>query len=293
MALVNFGLHSEYERLTSVLLYRPGPEIGNYPAPSAIQHLRPIDQAALSLEFDAVIKTYGNLGIKVLQIDPAPLSDDRYYLYNMMYCRDLLFMTQKGAILANMANSVRKEEVLYAERALKAYNIPILHVVSGEGSFEGADALWVHDKLVAVGVGNRTNRQAYEQIKNILKQSDVECAALPSYQTNTQHLLGTVQIVDRDLALVRHEITDKAVIRFLEDHHFTLVKIPENREVRTRQAMNIVTVAPRTIVMTAGCPETRSIYLHTGLTIAAELDLSQLMHGAGGLACATGIISRS
>ena len=147
--------------------------------------------------------------------------------------------------------------------------------------------------LVAVGVGSRTNRRAYEQIKDILKQADVECVALPSYQTQTQHLLGTVQIVDRDLALVRHEIADNAVIRLLEDHHFTVVKIPENPEVRTRQAMNIVTVSPRTIIMTAGCPETRSIYQHAGLTIAAELELSQLMHGAGGLACATGIISRS
>lgn len=56
--------------------------------------------------------------------------------------------------------------------------------------------------------------------------------------------------------------------------------------------MNIVTVSPRTIIMNADCPETKGLYLKAGLTIAAEIRMTQLINGAGGLACATGIISR-
>jgi N-dimethylarginine dimethylaminohydrolase len=91
---------------------------------------------------------------------------------------------------------------------------------------------------------------------------------------------------------VRHEITDTQVIATLEAHGMTVVRIPENSEVQSRQAMNIVTVAPRTVVMTAGCPETRSLYESAGVTVAAELELTQLINGAGGLACATGILAR-
>lgn len=292
MAVNRFGVHSEYGRLTSVLLFCPGPEIGACSDPVAVQHLRAIDPAGLAREFDAIAAAYRDLGIDVLLIDPAPLGDDRRYLYNLMYCRDLFFMTPRGAILSNMAGEVRREEVRYAERALKAAGIPVLHTVSGAGRFEGADAIWVHDRLVAVGVGNRTNREAHEQIREVLQPQGVACVSLPSHQTRTQHLLGSLQFVDRDLALVRHEIVDGEVLRFLAEQRVAVVNVPENGEVRTRQAMNIVTVAPRTVVMTAGCPETRAIYRGAGLSVAAELELTQLMGGAGGLACATGIVGR-
>jgi len=292
MAIKHFGLKSEHEKLTAVMLYAPGPEIGSHPDPRSIHHLRPMDHAAISREFDRIITVFSDLGIQVIRMDPAPIDDDRSYLFNMMYCRDLFFMTPGGAILANMANETRRGEVRYAERALRSNGVPIVHAVSGEGRFEGADAVWVTERLVMVGVGNRTNKQACEQIKNTLREMDVECVAVRSHQTRTQHLLGTVQIVDKDLALVRHEIADTAVIRLLEDHHLTVVRIPENSEVLAKQAMNLVTVSPRKIIMTAGCPGTREIYARAGLTIAAELELSQLMCGAGGLACATGMIAR-
>jgi N-dimethylarginine dimethylaminohydrolase len=287
-----FGISSEYDKLSSVILYKPGIEIENYPDPAGILHLRPIDHSAIASEYTAIIATFKALGVTVTLIDPAPIDTDNLYRFNMMYCRDLFFMTSRGAILAKMANDIRAEETLCAAQTLRNLGIPLLHTVSGDGRFEGADALWIRKDLVLVGVGNRTNELGYHQIRDVLQQQEVKCAAIPSSQVTTQHLLGSVQIVDQKLALVRHEIIDPEVVRFLEGHGFVVVKIPENREVQTRQAMNIVTIAPRTIIMTANCPMTRSLYLKAGLTIASELDLTQLMNGAGGLACATGIVAR-
>ena len=287
------GVNSEYGRLCAVLLHRPGPEIAGYPDPAGILHLRPVDYAALMREYDTVIDAFELSGIAVTLIDPPSTGADQWCRYNMMYCRDLFFMTPHGAIMAHMANTIRGEEPLYAARTLHALGIPLVHTVSGTGRFEGADALWLRDDLVLVGVGNRTNRQGYRQLRDVLEQQGVQCVSLPSSQMITQHLLGSVQIVDRDLALVRHEIIAPAIIRFLEGEGFTVISIPENREVRCQQAMNIVTIAPRIVVMTAGCPETKGLYLEAGLTIAAELDLTQLINGAGGLACATGIVART
>lgn len=245
--MVPFGLNSEYKALRSVLLYKPGREIHQYPVPSEIEHLRKIDHNQIATEFDHIIKTFQGFNINVILIDDTPLSNDRKYLYNMMYCRDLMFITPAGAIVGNMANSSRKEEILYAQKTLNDNNIPVLHVIEGEGRFEGADALWVNDKLVILGVGNRTNNEAFGQIKKVLGKIGVGCVALPSCQTKTQHLLGTVQFVDNDMVLVRHEICDNAVIEFLEKKHFTIIRIPENIEVTTRQAMNIVCIAPRKV----------------------------------------------
>lgn len=293
MAVTSFGVDTEYACLSSVLLHIPGAEIDSHPDPAAIQHLGPIQHTALVREFEGIIAAFHKLGIGTVLIDSEPLGADLRYRYNMMYCRDLLFMTPRGAILANMANSTRAEEPLYARRTLESLGIPILHSVCGEGRLEGADALWLSDDLVLVGVGNRTNRQGFEQVATVMQAQGVTCLELPSLQTRTQHLLGSLQIVDTDLALVRHGIIDPAVIRLLEERGVTVVNVPENREVLTRQAMNFVTIAPRTVVMTAGCPETRALLERSGLSIAAELELTQLMLGAGGLACATGIVARA
>lgn len=289
---MGFGVCSEYASLSSVMLYRPGCEVDNILHPQAVQHLHPIDHSKLMKEFDAITDCFSGLAIHVNLIDPTALNADRDYLYNMMYCRDLCFLTPQGAILANMANATRTMEPLYVARCLESLGIPLLHTVSGSGRFEGADAIWFRSDLVLVGVGNRTNFEGYQQVKDLLKRQGVECISLPSSQMTTQHLLGSMQIVDSNLALVRHEIISAEIIKFLEDHGMTVVRIPENREVTDRQAMNIVTVAPRKIVMTSDCPETKSMYQEAGLTIAAELDLTQLINGAGGLACATAILER-
>lgn len=291
--MTSYGVHSEYGTLASVLLYRPGCELHAYPDPARILHLRPIDHSALMAEFDAVSAAFTSCGVTVTLVDPAPLDDDRWYRYNMMYCRDLCFMTPEGALLASMAHDVRRHEPLYAARSLEAAGVPLLHTVCGSGTFEGADALWLRDDLVLVGVGNRTNAEGYRQVREVLVRQGVECRAVPSYQVTTQHLLGSLQIVDRDLVLVRDGIVHPEVITLLEAQQMTVVRIPENDEVCTRQAMNIVTVAPRTVFMTAGCPETKELYRCAGLTVAAELELAQLIGGAGGLACATGIIGRN
>jgi arginine deiminase len=56
--------------------------------------------------------------------------------------------------------------------------------------------------------------------------------------------------------------------------------------------MNVVTVAPRRVIMAAGCPGLKRLYEKAGLRVAAEVKISQLINGAGGIACATGILSR-
>lgn len=292
MALMNFGLDSEYGELTAVLLYKPGAAIAAHPDPASIQQLAPINHEELTAQLGRLIDSYSALGIRVKLIDPpADLSASSNY--NMMFCRDLFFMTPKGAILASMANESRRDEVRHTARTFAAAGIPVLHTVAGDGRFEGADALWINKGLVAVGVGNRTNRQAFEQLKAVLARQGVDSLHLPSTQSVTQHLLGSLQIVARDLALVRAEIISPETITTLEKHAFRVVRIPENLEVSSRQAMNIVTVAPGRIIMTADCPQTKRLYLDAGIEVVAELPIAQLINGAGGLACATGTLARN
>lgn len=288
-----YSLNSEYKPLKSVLLYKPGPEIGKVDEPTRVLHKDKIDYQTISLEFQNIFEVFHRLKIDVYFIEPPSNNiANGNYLYNMMYCRDLIFMTPGGAIISKMAYEIRKEEVHFAKKALRRIGVPILKNIDGRGTFEGADALWVNNKLVIVGVGNRTNNEGYRQICDQLKSMDVGCLLVPSTQKVTQHLLGVLQFVDFNLALVRVDLIDEEIIDILKTNKIKVISIPENEEIKNKQAMNIVCVAPRQIIMTAGCPETKKIYQSAGVTIAAEVRIDQLINGGGGLACATAPLSR-
>ena len=155
--MTRYFLDSEYRPLKAVLLCRPALQIGNAADPGKFLHLRKIDLAAMEAEFRGIIELYKKLKIKsyLLNSQKMPHSVNQY-LFNIMFTRDLFFMTVSGAILSRMASVVRRQEPRYAERELKKIGVRIRKVIQGNATFEGADALWINPRLVAVGVGKRT-----------------------------------------------------------------------------------------------------------------------------------------
>ena len=283
---------SETAPLRAVLLHSPGPEVSAVKDPAEALYERPIDHARLAEEFAGISRMYAGLGIEVLGMKPAPgPADDPRSLLNLMYARDLFFMTPRGAVLSRMALPVRRGEIVYARAALESAGVPILCAIEAPATFEGADALWVREDLVAVGVGKRTNAEGFAQLQKALAGDGVRCVALPP-PARTQHLLGGVQLVGEGRVLVRPGIAEPAVAAFLRERGLVIVEVPEGDEVRSRQAMNVVVTGPGEVVMPAGCPRTRRLYEGAGLRVVGETGIAELVKGGGGLACATGIVRR-
>jgi len=291
--VLGYYVNSEYKPLKAVLLCRPPSGIGNIDSPRDVLHLARIDYAAIEREFEKMVAVYKKFKIKVFFIDSRKIKDtDERYVFNLMFTRDLFFMTLHGAILSRMFSEVRQDEVRYAEKALQKDSIRIRKSIQNNGTFEGADALWVNDRLVVVGVGKRTNAEGFRQIKEELKRDGVKCVCVPAPR-DTLHLLGALQFVDSALCLVRVNLVDPEIINFLKRNRIKIIKIPENGEVRKKQAMNFLTVTPREIIMPADCPQTKRIYERAGIKVAAEIKVTQLVNGGGGLACATGVLARA
>ncbi|GAA2405189.1 hypothetical protein GCM10010191_11240 [Actinomadura vinacea] len=283
---------SEYARLRDVVLAPPDPALISPEDPDRVLHLRPLDFGAVHRELLDAAAGFQELGIAVhfLETGRRTRPDDGPW-HNLMFVRDLFFMTPQGAIVSRMGSSVRAGEERYAARTLAELEVPVLRTIAGNGTFEGADALWIAADTLLVGTGNRTNAEGLRQVAESLTPSGVTVAGtvLPK---RIQHLLGILQPVDRDLAVVRRELVGPRLRGILRDLGVSLIELDEDAEIGRAQAMNFVTIAPRTVVMAADAPETRRRLEQEGITVAGQVRIDELRKAAGGLACATGILSR-
>lgn len=285
-------VNSEYGSLKAVALYCPGRELLQIKDPNAVQQLAPVSPGIIRREYAALAAAFRKEGVTVHMLTPGFQRPGRGPAVNLMYVRDLFFNTLEGAVVARMASTVRAgEEALIAPELLRL-GITINKSISGAGLFEGADALWLNKKTVICGVGVRTNDQGFLQLSQALALQGVKTVKV-LLPPGVQHLLGLLQIVDRNLALLRTEKASASIKNILRKNNITIIPVPETDEVRLRQGMNIVTVAPRRIIMPSACPGLKKLYLKAGLSVAAEPCISQLINGAGGIACATGILSRA
>ncbi|MBX3020564.1 MAG: hypothetical protein KF799_02710 [Bdellovibrionales bacterium] len=287
-----FGVNSEWSKLEAVALYRPRLELTKITSPRRVQHLRPISRPQLEREYKTLVAIYRSLDIQVVELDPSLLPLNlREAPPNLMFVRDLFVATPEGCVIGRMASRVRAGEEKFAAVTLAAQGIPLRATIAGRGLFEGADALWLDPHTVLVGVGNRTNKPAFSQLKEIFASQGVQVLAtlMPA---GVQHLLGILQIPAPRLAVVRTDKAPKPLIQLLRRRGFVIVPVPECAEVTQLQGMNFVTVDNGKIVMAKGCPDLRGWLESAGLKVVAEAPISQLCNAAGGLACATGIVGR-
>ncbi len=282
------GAPSEFAPLHGVLLYTPPSVPIHIAHPEQAQHLRAIDWETLRAEYKNLKSIFEQHDVRVhdLAADLFPESPP-----NLMFTRDLFFRTPWGAVLARMASPVRAGEEKWAQLALAQAGVPLLGMIAGTGLFEGADALWLDAHTVGIGIGNRTNSSGALQLQEILKPYGVSTLLLP-LPKSAQHLLGVLQIVDTDTALVRTSILEDSAVEILRSRFANIIEVPEISEVTEKQGMNIVSLGPKKIIMAANCPALRELYLKNKMEVAAEVEISQYLNAAGGIACATGILSR-
>ena len=126
------GIRDEWSPLRAVLLHRPGAELA-VPDPDAAQLLEPVDPDRAAAEHDLLAAAYREEGVLVRAVEPAAAPTP-----NLMFCADLFLMTPEGAILGRPASTVRAGEERWIARRLADLGIPIVRMVRGHGTFQGA-----------------------------------------------------------------------------------------------------------------------------------------------------------
>ena len=278
------GIRNEWGQLTAVLLHRPGPELTAADDPNEALLLEPLDLARAQAQHEAIAQAYRDAGVTVYYLEaerPSP---------NQMFMADLFFMTPEGAILARPASTVRAGEERQTARRLAELGIPIVRSVSGHGTFEGADAMWLDEQTVILGRGLRTNDEGAAQVTAVLHQMGVEVIQV-DLPYGTMHLMGMLRLVDRDLALAWPRRLVHRGVEALQERGYTVAFIPDEAEAEWGHALNVVTLAPRRILMTAHAPVTQAFYESLGIACHV-VEIDELVKAAGAIGCLTGVLMR-
>ncbi len=279
------GINSEWGRLRSVLLHRPGEELAASIDPNAVSMLAPLDLARAQEQHDAMAQAYRDAGITVHYTDPPGLPSP-----NQMFMADLFVMSPEGALLARPASEVRAGEERIAARALANLDIPIVASVGNVGIFEGADLMWLNPYMVMVGRGLRTNDMGIAQLGVILFTMGVQIAQV-DLPYGTMHLMGMLRIVDSNLAFAWPTRLAVRGVETLRAQGYRVEFLPDEHEARETSAFNFVTIGPREILMAAGNPNTQAFFEQHGI-ICHTTPVDELAKAAGAIGCLTGVLER-
>lgn len=280
------GVSSECGTLRAVLMHRPGPEIDEVAdAADALWHDL-LDPARARDQHDRLADFYRGNGVAVYELGDVPLDKPNSY-----FCRDVFAMTPQGAILSRPASASRAGEERQAALALARVGAPILHTVFGGATFEGADVAVVSGDLVFVAEGQRTNREGARQVAQAYRDAGVDQVEIVQLPYGCGHLDGMLNIVDRDLAVVYPTQLPWRAYELLKARGYRFLDVPDAGEARRGMAINMVPLGPGVVVMPSGNPLTRAALEAAGVT-CFEVEVDELMKGAGSVHCMTGVLHR-
>jgi len=281
-----YQVSSEVAQLKAVLLAWPGDELAHVSAPDEMLMLAPVHLQTMRSQMKAVAEFYRSRGVEVHVSQPATPPPPNY-----IFMRDLFFMTPEGAILGRPAAVQRAGEERYAAETLACLGVPLLTSMRGRSTFEGADALWLDRKTVLVGIGRRTNVEAYETLETQLDALGVHTRSVPMPE-GVQHLLGVLNFIDEDLAVLHGGKAPVALMQLLESCGVEPLTLPTDDELVIGRGMNFVTLGPREVVMPDGCPGIQQRLTEKGVSVHT-LEVGEYLKAAGALGCLTGVLSRA
>lgn len=278
------GSQSEWGPLREVVLSWPGEELNFSGAPNEYLMLEKPNLDALRRQTAALVDFYEEQGITVHLARPSSPPP------NFLFMRDLFWATPQGVVLARPAARQRAGEERYAAETLARLGVPMILHPYGTATFEGADALWLDEQTILLGVGVRTNGEGARQLASLLGPMGISVleVALPQ---GVQHLLGVVNFVDQTTALLNVAKASPALQEVLASRGVTTIQLPPDDELLARLGMNFVTLGPRRIVMPVNCPGIKKKMTRAGVEVL-EMEISEYLKAAGGLACLTGILRR-
>jgi len=228
---------------------------------------------AMNEDLDRLQATYESLGVEVRRSQRVTTTDAVFH-------RDVAAWFPWGEMLRPqmMGKESRRHEV--AEWMEEFH--PLVKYTLKQGTFEGADLLWLNSRHCVLANGQRTNEVGAKELAYFLEFLDFNVTRVTLPEWHEQHLLGILNVVRG----ARIFVDDKAVPQVPEEGWLAdAVQVPHYEY--AQKHTNFVQV-DGSVVINAGAKVTIGKLEHWCDVVPVEIP-SLLAHG-GGVACATGII---
>ena len=210
------------------------------------------------------------------------------------YAHDTCKITSKGAIMFTVGKELRRGETGATKKFLEGIGVPILGEISGEGTMEGGDVVWLDEKTVAVGRGYRTNYEGIRQFRELTKDivDEFIVVELPHGDGPDEclHLMSVISMVDHDLAVVYSKLMPVSFRDLLTERGIELVEVDDAEYANL--GSNVLALAPRVCVMPAGNPGTREKLEKAGAKVFEYEGHDISFKGTGGPTCLTLPVTR-
>ena len=284
---------NEYGRITRVALRHARDAFSSQATLSqswkALNYHAEPDFKAACAEYDAFLKIFQDLGCEIeLLPSGSGLSPDSIYV------RDATLLAPQGLMHGAMGKAARRPENGANGEALAQRGLPVAGGISGAGTVEGGDVVWLDDQTFVIGHGYRTNAEGIRQAKALLGSGvHVEVVPLPHYKgpSDVFHLMSILSPLDHNLALVYSPLMPVPFRNWLLARGMSFVEVPD--EEFASMGCNVLALAPRQLLMVEGNPETRCRLEAAGCAVQtyAGQQISRL--GEGGPTCLTRPLARA
>jgi len=281
----DWGVASEVDDLKAVLMRRPGKEIEKFDA-NEVRFRENVDAELFRKQHDNLAQIYRDHGVKVYYVEEQ--RDDRP---NAVFCRDLMFMTPEGAIITRPGMAARRGEERYVAQALAKIGVPIVRTITGDGIFEGANAMWVDRKTVILATSSRTNRSGYEQVEYELKRMGVQEILHMQIPYSNIHIDGILNFASHDVVMVHAQQVPYDICYALKRKGIKILEAPSTKEVVETLGCNFVAIKPGLVVQPAGNPLCREMLEKNGIKVI-PVEMSEFLKGRGAVHCATAFLKR-
>jgi N-dimethylarginine dimethylaminohydrolase len=174
--------------------------------PDAMDYRAPVSMARFQEEFDQLVSVFSSEGGEVVLVNDVLKHDADVQRYiarrpNMVYTRDLAAVTRGGAIISQMARKTRRGDTFVIKRALERLGVPILTEIQLPGTVEGGDYIFLDERTLAIGWGNRTNEAGIDQVRQALLGKYIDELVVVAMKYSATHLDGPLMMVDHRLAV--------------------------------------------------------------------------------------------
>ncbi len=287
-----YGVSSMTAELRRVALRKPGAPM--LEADADAWHYGPtFDRDKVAAQHAAFTQLIASHGTEILWMD-----DDNPEIADAVFTYDASLMAPAGAVLMNPGKLLRRGEQELHRQFYQRQGIPVIGEISGEGTSEAGDTLWLDDKTLAVGRGFRTNQSGIDQLTALLAEHGIEVCAfdLPVFQGADAclHLMSLVSPVDTRTAVIFETLFPVGLYQRMQAMGYTLINLPADEyESSVTLCGNILALAPGQCIMIDGYPETRAALEQAGISVSV-FDGDALCIGCeGGPTCLSRPILRS